>query len=80
MSDPQKDIDFGDVEEAKADNATFCGRCYKQTVDGNIDVTMEEYVKPMQTVRSPQQRSKATDSALIPAEHRGLRMVVGQLE
>eukprot|EP00959_Pyramimonas_sp_CCMP1952_P064971 1356537-Pyramimonas_sp.AAC.1 len=34
----------------------------------------------MQTVRVSRERSKAPDSALTPAEHRGLRVVVGQLQ
>eukprot|EP00959_Pyramimonas_sp_CCMP1952_P421153 8822426-Pyramimonas_sp.AAC.1 len=41
---------------------------------------MAAYVKSMLTVRVSRERSKAPDSALTPAEHRGLRKVVGQLQ
>eukprot|EP00959_Pyramimonas_sp_CCMP1952_P065033 1357850-Pyramimonas_sp.AAC.1 len=80
MKDLQKDIDFGEVKYARQENATFCCRAYHQDEDGSINVTMETYVKSMQTVRVSRERSTAPDSAPTPAEHRGLRMVVGQLQ
>eukprot|EP00959_Pyramimonas_sp_CCMP1952_P372773 7806074-Pyramimonas_sp.AAC.1 len=41
---------------------------------------MEAYVMLMRTVRISRERSKAPDSALTHAEHRGLRTVVGHLQ
>ncbi|CAK0850914.1 unnamed protein product, partial [Prorocentrum cordatum] len=45
MKDLQKEIDFGEVKYARKEQATFCGRAYKQDKDGSINVTMEAYVK-----------------------------------
>eukprot|EP00959_Pyramimonas_sp_CCMP1952_P360784 7555960-Pyramimonas_sp.AAC.1 len=80
MKDFQKEIDFGKVKYARKEKATFRGRAYQQEKNGSINVTMEVYVKSMQTVRISRGRSKVPDSALTLAEHRGLRMVVGQLQ
>eukprot|EP00959_Pyramimonas_sp_CCMP1952_P190561 3985558-Pyramimonas_sp.AAC.1 len=74
MKDLKKDIDFGEVKYARKEQATLCGRAYKQDRDGSINVTMEAYVKSMHTVRISRERSKAPDSTLTHAEHRGLRM------
>eukprot|EP00959_Pyramimonas_sp_CCMP1952_P008088 169403-Pyramimonas_sp.AAC.1 len=79
MKGLQKDIDFGEVKYARQEITTFCGRAYQQGKGGSIHVNMEAYVKSMQTVRVSRGRSPAPGSALTPAEHRGQRMVVGQL-
>ena len=63
MKDLEKDIDFGEIKYARAEKATFCGRSYQQAKDGSINVTMEDYMKLMQTVRVSRDRSKAPDSA-----------------
>eukprot|EP00959_Pyramimonas_sp_CCMP1952_P370930 7768390-Pyramimonas_sp.AAC.2 len=80
MKDLQQDIGLGEVKCASQETATFCGRAYQQDKGGCINVTMEAYVKSMQAVRVSWERSKAPASALAPAGHRGLRMVVGQLQ
>eukprot|EP00959_Pyramimonas_sp_CCMP1952_P135042 2825738-Pyramimonas_sp.AAC.1 len=41
---------------------------------------MEAHVKCMQTARVSRGRSEAPGSALAPAEYRGLRMAIGQLQ
>eukprot|EP00959_Pyramimonas_sp_CCMP1952_P304245 6367497-Pyramimonas_sp.AAC.1 len=80
MKDLQRDIDFGEVKYARQEKATFCGRAYQQGKDGCAHVTVQAYAKSMHIVRVPRDRSEAPGSALTLAEHRGLRMVLGQLQ
>ncbi|CAK0854634.1 unnamed protein product, partial [Prorocentrum cordatum] len=52
MKDLQKEIVFGEVKYARKEQATFCGRAYKQDKDGSINVTMEAYVKSVDSSSS----------------------------
>ena len=70
MGDLQKEIDFGEINEARGGRGAFRGRARQPEATGSIDVTVEEYTTSTQTARVHRERSKALDSALTLAEHR----------